>query len=125
MSNENETVTETTATETATTETTATETVKGPGVGEVAKQLILEGKTNEEVLAAVKAQFPDAKTSAASINWYRNKMRSDGVEGVKTSREIKAANKPAKEPKEKKPRGRKAKAKAEAAAPAAEADILA
>ena len=62
---------------------------KGPGVGDVAKELIRAGKTNEEVLAAVKEQFPDAKTSMASINWYRNKLRGDG-ENVPTARELKA-----------------------------------
>ncbi len=62
---------------------------KGPGVGDVAKELIRAGKTNEEVLAAVKEQFPDAKTSMASINWYRNKLRGDG-ESVPTARELKA-----------------------------------
>ena len=62
---------------------------KGPGVGDVAKTLIREGKTNEEVLAAVKEQFPEAKTSMASINWYRNKLRGDG-ENVPTARELKA-----------------------------------
>ncbi|URA07172.1 hypothetical protein P9A48_gp64 [Xanthomonas phage Mallos] len=65
---------------------------KAPGVGDVAKELIRGGKTNEEVLAAVKEQFPDAKTSMASINWYRNKLRSDG-ETVPTARELKADTK--------------------------------
>lgn len=62
---------------------------KTPGVGDVAKDLIRGGKTNEEVLAAIKEQFPDAKTSMASINWYRNKLRGDG-EQVPTARELKA-----------------------------------
>lgn len=62
---------------------------KAPGVGDVAKGLIRDGKTNEEVLAAIKEQFPDAKTSMASINWYRNKLRGDG-ENVPTARELKA-----------------------------------
>lgn len=62
---------------------------KTPGVGDVAKDLIRDGKTNEEVLAAIKEQFPDAKTSMASINWYRNKLRGDG-ENVPTARELKA-----------------------------------
>lgn len=62
---------------------------KTPGVGDVAKDLIRGGKTNEEVLAAIKEQFPDAKTSMASINWYRNKLRGDGEE-VPTARELKA-----------------------------------
>ena len=62
---------------------------KTPGVGDVAKDLIRGGKTNEEVLAAIKEQFTDAKTSMASINWYRNKLRGDG-ENVPTARELKA-----------------------------------
>ena len=62
---------------------------KTPGVGDVAKDLIRNNKTNEEVLAAIKEQFPDAKTSMASINWYRNKLRGDG-ENVPTARELKA-----------------------------------
>ena len=62
---------------------------KTPGVGDLAKDLIRAGKTNEEVLASVKESFPDAKTSMASINWYRNKLRGDG-ENVPTARELKA-----------------------------------
>jgi len=62
---------------------------KTPGVGDVAKDLIRGGKTNEEVLPAIKDQCPDAKTSMASINWYRNKLRGDGEE-VPTARELKA-----------------------------------
>ena len=62
---------------------------KTPGVGDVAKDLIRGGQTNEEVLAAIKKQFPNAKTSMASINWYRNKLRGDG-ENVPTARELKA-----------------------------------
>lgn len=63
--------------------------VKAPGVGDLAKDLIRSGHTNEEVLAAVKEKFPEAKTSMASINWYRNKLRGDGEE-VPTARELKA-----------------------------------
>lgn len=73
-------------------ENTETKEPKGPGVGDVAKELIRAGKTNEEVLAAIKEQFPEAKTSMASINWYRNKLRSDG-EKVPTARELKADTK--------------------------------
>ena len=81
---------------------------KTPGVGDVAKDLIRDGKTNEEVLAAIKEQFPDAKTSMASINWYRNKLRGDG-ENVPTARELKADAKA-----EKKKAADKAKAEAKA-----------
>lgn len=73
-------------------ENTETKEPKGPGVGDVAKTLIREGKTNEEVLAAIKEQFPDAKTSMASVNWYRNKLRTDG-EDVPTARSLKAGAK--------------------------------
>lgn len=62
------------------------------GVGTVAIEAIRAGKTNEEALEAVKAEFPEAKTSLASINWYRNKLRSDG-EKVPTARELKKAAK--------------------------------
>lgn len=58
-------------------------------VGTVACEAIKASKTNEEALAAVKKAFPDAKTSIASINWYRNKLRADGNKSVKTARELK------------------------------------
>jgi hypothetical protein len=77
------------------------------GVGFVATQAILAGDTNEQAFAKVQAAFPEAKTSMASINWYRNKLRQDGKE-VKTSRELRAANKPPKEPKA--PKAKKQKA---------------
>ncbi len=62
------------------------------GVGTVAIEAIRAGKTNEETLKVVQKEFPDAKTSLASINWYRNKLRSDG-EKVPTARELKKAAK--------------------------------
>ena len=86
MSTEDLNKTDTTA------ETTAEKAPKAPGVGDVAKDLIRAGQTNEQVLAAVKEQFPEAKTSMASINWYRNKLRGDG-EDVPTARELKAEEK--------------------------------
>ena len=71
-----------------------TEATKAPktGVGTVALKAIRAGKTNDEALEAVKAAFPEAKTSLASINWYRNKARSDG-ENVPTARELKKKSK--------------------------------
>ncbi len=56
-------------------------------IGTVAKDAIRAGKTNEAALEAVMKAFPDAKTSLASINWYRQKMRGDG-EDVPTAREL-------------------------------------
>lgn len=83
---------EDTNTGTENTGTAETKEPKAPGVGDVAKDLIRAGKTNEEVLASIKEQFPEAKTSMASINWYRNKLRSDG-EDVPTARSLKADTK--------------------------------
>lgn len=58
------------------------------GVGTVAIEAIMAGKTNEDALAACRKAFPEAKTSLASINWYRNKLRSEGKD-VPTARELK------------------------------------
>lgn len=77
------------------------DTPKKRGVGDVAIEAIRAGKTNEETLAAVKKEFPESKTTMASVNWYRNKLRQDG-EKVPTSRELKAkaaGDKPAKDAK--------------------------
>lgn len=59
----------------------APEKEKRRGVGDAAIEAIRAGKTNEQALNAVREEFPDAKTSLASINWYRNKLRSDGEKG--------------------------------------------
>ncbi len=63
------------------------------GVGTVAVEAIKAGKDNAEALKAVQAEFPEAKTSLASINWYRNKLRSEKAKGddgklVPTAREL-------------------------------------
>lgn len=50
---------------------------RGSGIGAFCMDLIAKGKTNEEVLEAVKKKFPDAKTSTASIAWYRNKAKEE------------------------------------------------
>lgn len=47
-------------------------------VGEVVSQAIREGKTNAEALAAARARFPEARTSPASVAWYRSHLRSEG-----------------------------------------------
>lgn len=71
-----------------------TEEEKAPkrGVGTVAMEAIQAGKTNEEALEAVKGEFPEAKTSLASINWYRNKLRADD-KSIPTARDLKKAAK--------------------------------
>ena len=57
------------------------------GVGTIAKDAIREGKSNEETLAIVKAKFPEAKTTIASVAWYRNNLRVNG-EKIPTAREL-------------------------------------
>lgn len=49
---------------------------RGPtqGIGKFCKELIAEGKTNAEILAAVAEQFPTAKTTANCVAYYRAKM---------------------------------------------------
>jgi len=52
---------------------------KKQGIGAFCIALIREGKDNAAVLAAVAKKFPDAATSAASIAWYRNKVKNGEV----------------------------------------------
>lgn len=85
------------------------------GIGTVIKEAILAGKTNEEALAAAKAEFPEAGTTASTVSWYRNQLRKEGHSEVLTARELKKAADAA-----------KASAEASAEAPAeAPADPLA
>lgn len=54
---------------------------RGPnqGVGAFAKALIAKGQDNATVLAAVKEQFPDAKTTTGCIAFYRNALAKGPV----------------------------------------------
>lgn len=47
-------------------------------IGGICCDLLLKGKSTEEILAAVLKKFPDASTSASSIAWYRNKLKKEG-----------------------------------------------
>lgn len=49
---------------------------RGPnqGVGAFAKEQIIAGKSNAEVLAMVKEKFPDAKTTTGCIAFYRTAL---------------------------------------------------
>lgn len=70
----------------------------GTGIGAHAKELITKGKTNEQVLESILKKFPGAETKLSNVAWYRNNMRTEGVKGVRTNRELtapKAAKKPA------------------------------
>lgn len=78
------------------------------GVGTVAMEAILNSATNEDALTAVRKEFPDANTTKASINWYRNKLRTDGAictggaykgKPVPNAREMAKDAKPAEAPK--------------------------
>ena len=61
---------------------------RGPtqGVGAFAKGLIVEGKTNPEILAAVKEKFPDAKTTTGCIAYYRTALKNPGM--VKAGKKV-------------------------------------
>lgn len=59
---------------------------RGPsGVGAFIKNLINEGKTNEEILSAVVEEFPNNFTNTNCINWYRNAIKKWGPEGKRPS----------------------------------------
>lgn len=53
-----------------------------PGVGLKAKSLLQQGMTTAEVLEQIKAEFPDAKTSAASIASYKSELNKAGALNV-------------------------------------------
>ena len=46
-------------------------------ISAVAEKAIIGEATNEGGLKAVKAKFPHAATSMASISWYRSKLRKE------------------------------------------------
>ncbi len=46
-------------------------------IGELARKSIKDGMTNAEALDAVRKRFPHAKTTPASIAWYRSQMRKE------------------------------------------------
>jgi len=49
-------------------------------IGKFASNLILTtNKSNTEILDAVKAQFPAAKTTMACVAWYKSNLRKKGL----------------------------------------------
>jgi hypothetical protein len=44
---------------------------RGLGIGAFCKEQIIEGVSNAEILIQVKVRWPEANTTAASLNWYR------------------------------------------------------
>lgn len=51
---------------------------KKGGIGGLVSKMLLDGKETEAILAAVKKDYPHAKTSAASVAWYRSQLRGEG-----------------------------------------------
>lgn len=51
---------------------------RGMGIGVFCCELIKAGKTTEQILKAVLKEKPGAKTTAASIAWYRNDLKQKG-----------------------------------------------
>jgi len=49
------------------------------GVGQRATELLLEGKNVDDVLKTILAEFPEAKTTKASIQWYKSQLKKKGT----------------------------------------------
>jgi len=55
---------------------------RGPsGVGAYIKGMINDAKNNEEIMAAIAAEWPDNFTNVNCINWYRSAIKKWGPEG--------------------------------------------
>jgi len=52
---------------------------RGKGIGKRAMELILEGKTNQEIIEIIKSEIAEANPTVATMAWYRNKLRQDGL----------------------------------------------
>lgn len=52
---------------------------RGRGVGKRAMELILEGRTNEEVINTIREEIDGANPTPATMAWYRNKLRKEGL----------------------------------------------
>lgn len=50
-------------------------------IGDVARDALIAGASDEKALAAVLEEFPDAKTKIASIKWYRSQLRREVKRG--------------------------------------------
>ena len=51
---------------------------RGKGIGARAMELLIEGKSTQEVIDIVKSEIPDANPTPATIAWYKNKLRQEG-----------------------------------------------
>ena len=62
----------------ATAKRTVARAPRGTGIGSYCSELILRGKSTEEVLAAVHKKFPESHTTQSSVAWYRSKLHKEG-----------------------------------------------
>ena len=53
---------------------------RGKGIGARAMELLIEGKSTQEVIDIVKAEIDGANPTPATIAWYKNKLRQEGKE---------------------------------------------
>jgi len=84
------------------------------GVGKRAKELILAGGSNAEVMETIKKEFPDNSTTPSCIAYYRNALVKEGlIQGGRQKKADKTEDKPADKPAAKPVKG-KSKKKAEA-----------
>ena len=51
---------------------------RGKGIGARAMELLIEGKSTQEVIDIVKAEIDGANPTPATIAWYKNKLRQEG-----------------------------------------------
>lgn len=52
---------------------------RGKGIGARAKELLLAGKETKEIIDTIKAEIEGANPTPATIAWYKNKLRQDGL----------------------------------------------
>jgi hypothetical protein len=64
---------------------------KSKAIGKSIIRAIQAGLNNKAVLRTVKAHNPECKTTLASIQWYRKKLRAEGFE-IPMSRESRDLN---------------------------------
>lgn len=57
-------------------------------IGKFVRTVVLENPSmkNEEILALVKKEFPDAKTTYACIAWYKSDMRKKNMIPARVSK---------------------------------------
>lgn len=48
------------------------------GVGAYITEQLLAGKDTESIVAGIKAKFPESKSEAKDVSWYRSKLKREG-----------------------------------------------